>query len=148
MVLRLSPQASSTMTPPSEAPVNGVHLGRPSPIRLESNASGRDRQPDDENRPTRSHAALNGVVLHDSTRQPSEQQLSIRSKLTTQLTNGFHRTASMGNDIGESEQEADAQDNWQMRHGWEDQFNSEEYLSLLSSVSWTSPSWMQACNKY
>ncbi len=26
-------------------------------------------------------------------------------------------------------------ENWQMRHGWEDQYNSNEYLSLLTSVS-------------
>ena len=27
------------------------------------------------------------------------------------------------------------EDNWELRHGWEDQYNSNEYLSLLSSVS-------------
>lgn len=27
------------------------------------------------------------------------------------------------------------EENWELRHGWEDQYNSNEYLSLLSSVS-------------
>ena len=28
-----------------------------------------------------------------------------------------------------------SEENWEMRHGWEDQYNSSEYLGLLSSVS-------------
>lgn len=28
-----------------------------------------------------------------------------------------------------------AEENWELRHGWEDQYNSSEYLGLLSSVS-------------
>lgn len=28
-----------------------------------------------------------------------------------------------------------AEENWELRHGWEDQYNSTEYLGLLSSVS-------------
>ncbi len=27
-----------------------------------------------------------------------------------------------------------AEENWELRHGWEDQYNSSEYLGLLSSV--------------
>lgn len=27
------------------------------------------------------------------------------------------------------------EENWELRHGWEDQYNSSEYLGLLSSVS-------------
>lgn len=27
------------------------------------------------------------------------------------------------------------EENWELRHGWEDQYNSSEYLKLLSSVS-------------
>ena len=27
-----------------------------------------------------------------------------------------------------------SEENWEMRHGWQDQYNSSEYLSLLSSV--------------
>lgn len=27
-----------------------------------------------------------------------------------------------------------SEENWEMRHGWEDQYNSSEYLGLLSSV--------------
>ena len=27
-----------------------------------------------------------------------------------------------------------AEENWELRHGWEDQYNSSEYLRLLSSV--------------
>ena len=28
------------------------------------------------------------------------------------------------------------EEDWEMRHGWEDQYTSNEYLGLLSSVSW------------
>lgn len=30
------------------------------------------------------------------------------------------------------------EEDWEMRHGWEDEYNSNEYLGLLSSVSRTS----------
>ena len=39
---------------------------------------------------------------------------------------------------GASPTDADAtteEENWELRHGWEDQYNSNEYLSLLTSVS-------------
>lgn len=26
-------------------------------------------------------------------------------------------------------------ENWELRHGWEEQYNSEEYLTILNSVS-------------
>ena len=137
MVLRLSPQASTIMAPPPDASLNGLHPGRPSQIRLESNTDGRDTEPNDENHYTPSRRALNGTTPPDGATLPSEQQLSIRPKLTAQLTNGFRGDQSMSNDGGANGPEEDVQDNWQMRHGWEDQFNSEEYLSLLSSVSFT-----------
>lgn len=32
------------------------------------------------------------------------------------------------------EKENPTEQNWELRHGWEDQYNSEEYLQVLSSV--------------
>jgi len=32
------------------------------------------------------------------------------------------------------ESENTSEQNWELRHGWEDQYNSEEYLQVLSSV--------------
>ena len=26
------------------------------------------------------------------------------------------------------------EENWELRHGWEEQYNSEEYLNILNSV--------------
>ena len=47
-----------------------------------------------------------------------------RAKTEQDLTRDF--SAEVGSN--ESEQ------NWELRHGWEEQYNSEEYLHLLSSV--------------
>ena len=34
-----------------------------------------------------------------------------------------------------------SEENWEMRHGWEDQYNSSEYLGLLSSVGMLDLRW-------
>ena len=34
-----------------------------------------------------------------------------------------------------------SEENWEMRHGWEDQYNSSEYLGLLSSVGLLGTRW-------
>ena len=33
-----------------------------------------------------------------------------------------------------AEEDTGTEQNWELRHGWEEQYNSEEYLHLLSSV--------------
>lgn len=34
-----------------------------------------------------------------------------------------------------SQQPEPAEDNWELRHGWDEQYNSAEYLSTLTAVS-------------
>ena len=123
------------MTQQPIASVNGMHHGRPSQIRLGSNATGQeDAKFLDENHYDRVNSPLNGDRPQHLVRQSSGKQIPHRPRAALQLNNG---DISLDNTIGPNEQEEDAQDNWQMRHGWEDQYNSEEYLSLLSSVSQT-----------
>ena len=124
------------MTQQPVANVNGVHAGRPSEIRLGTNAtSHNDITPSEENQNDRAHPILNENRPRHPSRQSSGKQIPLRPKVASQLVNGDHGTASLENDPGTNGQDEDTQDNWQMRHGWEDQYNSEEYLSLLSSVS-------------
>ena len=140
MVLRPSPEGSSTTTQQPVASVNGVHPGRPSQVRLGSNATGQgDAKPSDENHYDRINSALSGNQPQYPARQSNEKQVPHRPKVALQLMNGDQGTASLDSDVGANIQDGDSQDNWQMRHGWEDQYNSEEYLSLLSSVSQSRP---------
>lgn len=89
--------------------------------------------------PARSHtsAELNGA----STRRPNalvdfrDEQANIngaperpRGQLQRANTEGnFSRRSPPA-------RRAASEENWEMRHGWEDQYNSSEYLTLLSSV--------------
>ena len=46
--------------------------------------------------------------------------------------------ANTDNNVGRRQTTASSEsveENWEMRHGWEDQYTSSEYLGLLSSVS-------------
>lgn len=40
-----------------------------------------------------------------------------------------------------------SKENWEMRHGWEDQYNSSEYLGLLSSVGLLGIRWRLALTR-
>ena len=75
----------------------------------------------------------NGIGGKEETRngkQTPSPALSLRpnSSSRPQLTR-----AKSDLDTAPSSPEDDNQ-NWEIRHGWEDQYNSEEYLSLLTSV--------------
>ena len=135
MVLRPSPQGSSTMTQEPVANVNGVHPGRPSQIRFGSNTTGLvNTNPSNENQKSDATTIPGGTRPQQAPRQASIRKITERAKVISQLTNGDHGSSDVDYDLGSNVPDADAQDNWQMRHGWEDQYNSEEYLSLLSSV--------------
>ena len=119
------------------ANVNGVHPGKTSQISLGSNQTGSDSvMPSDENQRSISDTVPSGLTRPPhSLRQASTNQFPERPKASSWLTNGNHGFGETNNDIASNMPELDHRDNWQMRHGWEDQYNSEEYLSLLSSVS-------------
>lgn len=57
-------------------------------------------------------------------------QVGARGQLVRANTDHGPRRQSPAKDPSGQEEE-----NWELRHGWEDQYNSNEYLSLLSSVS-------------
>ena len=121
------------MTQEPVASVNGVHLGRTSQIRLERTQIGPDSpNASNENGERQlNDATLSSPRSQHLLRQPSTKQIPERSKTSSWLTNG---SGGREDDTAVNTSEVEHQDNWQMRHGWEDQYNSEEYLSLLSSV--------------
>lgn len=133
MVLRPSPQESSMMTQEPVASVNGVYPGRTSQIGLERTQTGPDSSnASNENQQGQlNDASSSSPRSQHPLRQPSTKQISERSKTSSWLTNG---SGGREDDTAVNTPEVEHQDNWQMRHGWEDQYNSEEYLSLLSSV--------------
>ena len=59
----------------------------------------------------------------------SRQQLH---RATTDL--GPRGNANANAQLTTGSAQPSAEENWELRHGWEDQYNSEEYLSILSSV--------------
>lgn len=136
MVLRPSPQGSSTMTQEPVANLNGVHPGRPSQVRFGSSNSGPvGANTSSENDKSGASTYTNGTRPQHSSRQATTKQIPERPKFTSRLTNGDHGSSEHDHGFASNTSRADSQDSWHMRHGWEDQYNSEEYLSLLSSVS-------------
>lgn len=140
MVLRPSPQGPSTRVQEPVANVNGVHPGKTSQIALGGNQAG----PDDPD-PSKEKQNSNVQNISNGARPPYPQmqmrtnQNLQRPRASSRLTNGDHGSGELDNDMAPNMPGLDNQDNWQMRHGWEDQYNSEEYLSLLSSVSHEPP---------
>ena len=73
--------------------------------------------------PTPAKPAFEAPETGEGSQKLSQRASLIRSKTDINLSSRAKAT--------EEEPELD----WDMRHGWEDQYRSEEYLNLLSSVS-------------
>lgn len=95
-----------------------------------------DRYPDPETSKTltkvKSDTAKDGPEINSSKKSNESQDLTVirpRGHLQRANTDRGPRRQSLSNARSVPEE------NWELRHGWEDQYNSSEYLKLLSSVS-------------
>ena len=120
--------------------VNGPYSSRPSQIQLGSQSTNRTNLTiPDENRNGQAQSISNGVRSENPSRQPSGKQIPFRPRGALQSINGDDDSTNLDGGSGANGQEEDTQSDWQMRHGWDDQYSSEEYLSDLSTVSQTRP---------
>jgi len=121
-------QTSSRDSAPLTSIANGSTNG---------STSGRDAQQPDQNRPT---SAPGGKVTssdnlnpRDSTNEDSDRELARRRPQAF-----LHRSRSdfgpRGDDSDSQRHEGDTKD-WGARHGFEDHYASEEYVSQLANVS-------------
>ena len=101
------------------APTNGNQAGFPAPARSQTSVE-----------PNDASARRAKVIVGFADEQLDEAGASSRPKneLLRANTDINLRRSSPSASRGSSEE------NWEMRHGWEDQYNSSEYLGLLSSV--------------
>ena len=162
-MVRNSPGSAAIMTQQPVPNVNGTHQRlidaqyvhtptRPSRLFLENRSATSFRfktQVFDENQEDdKFENAVDGTQTQNVAKQGEGKQVQDRLKAAPQLTNGVHEApenvqrhqlvrskTDYDRDVSSNTPEEDAEHNWQMRHGWEDQYNSEEYLHLLSSVS-------------
>lgn len=85
--------------------------------------------------------SANGVVRQQLSSQSSDRPLEKPSQLAGNQIRIPPRPgqvvrakSDVGHDISPESPEDEPEQNWEIRHGWEDQYKSEEYLSLLSAV--------------
>jgi hypothetical protein len=71
----------------------------------------------------------------ETVQQPSQQTISGRPQPLQRARSDFGPRRR-----GERNAAVVEEDLWRMRHGWEDEYTSNEYLALLNSVSITYPS--------
>ena len=80
--------------------------------------------------PMRSHTQVETNGESDSRQIATPQQAGTRPRPHLQRANTDHGPQGRS-PPGNSQA---SEENWELRHGWEDQYNSSEYLGLLSSV--------------
>lgn len=121
---------------PSREPVNNSTLPHASLIQ----ENGRGKRPNESTAglPESSKLALSRLEQPDPPAQaPGLETLDKHDSLVPRPTGQLVRANT---DLGPRSQSPlpgreGAEDNWELRHGWEDQYNSSEFLGLLTSVS-------------
>ena len=79
-------------------------------------------------------------VRSEDTREQTTSRQALSSRVNGSQNGAPRRLArakteqDLKRNISAEVEDNGAEQNWELRHGWEDQYNSEEYLHLLSSV--------------
>lgn len=98
----------------------------------------RDGKYVDQDRPTSAPEGraenTEGLILRDSTNEDSDKEPA-RRRPKPLLQRSKSDFGPRGDDSDSQRQDSDSKD-WGARHGFEDHYASEEYVSQLASVSW------------
>ena len=73
---------------------------------------------------------------------PADQRVETMAVATQRPRQQLLRAATDFGPRKASPSRPSSDEDWELRHGWEEQYNSEEYLTILNSVLISTPSLM------